>query len=178
MQGSIFKSKSVALPRSISVMSTPLAHWIDHLGLQPHPEGGYYREIYRSARQISPELGLERAAATHIYYLLGQGDRSCFHRIRWDELWHLYAGEGLVVHLLDPQKGYKALRLTADQPFGWVPAGVWFGATVKWGSSFALAGCTVAPGFEFADFEMADRQELLEQFPQQQALIQKLTPEP
>ncbi len=159
-------------------MSSPVVHWIDQLGLQPHPEGGYYREIYRSSCQIKPQPGLKRAAATHIYYLLGQGDRSCFHRIRWDELWHLYAGAGLVVHLLDPQQGYQARRLTADEPFAWVPAGVWFGATVEGDSPFALAGCTVAPGFEFADFEMADRQELLVQFPQQQELILKLTPEP
>lgn len=161
MWGFVFELERAVEQDLGQAMDDPVAEWIDRLGLQPHPEGGYYREIYRSSRQIEPELGLERVAATHIYYLLGRGDRSCFHCIRWDELWHLYAGAGLVVHLLDAQQGYQTLRLSADDaPFAWVPAGVWFGATVE-GSPFALAGCTVTPGFDFADFELASRRELL-----------------
>ena len=149
--------------------------WIDELGLIAHPEGGYYCEVYRAGLEVNPEgfSGL-RAACTQIYYLLEGAQTSSLHRILSDELWHFYAGSSLEVSIIHDDGKGESLVLSADQPFGWVPAGAWFGASLPVGG-FALVGCTVAPGFDFADFEMGDRERLLERFPQHQALIERLT---
>src|SRR5687768_4966849 len=129
-------------------------YWIDHLQLQPHPEGGFYKEVYRSAEKI-PVGGLperfsgERNFCTSIYFLLRSENRSLFHRIKSDELWHFYAGTSLTIYVLthaglsthrlgtDPEKG-DALQLV-------IPANCWFGATVNDSGSYTLAGCTVSP---------------------------------
>jgi hypothetical protein len=148
------------------------------LELQPHPEGGWYRETYRAALEVA--LGPDRrAASTAIYYLLEHGDRSRLHRIRSDELWHHHAGAGLVIHCFGPA-GYTALRLGADleageRPQHWVRAGEWFGATVEVPGAWALVGCTVAPGFEFRDLEFADRAELTAAHPAHADLVARLT---
>ncbi|NWF35299.1 cupin domain-containing protein [Mariprofundus sp. KV] len=158
--------------------------WIETLGLQRHPEGGWYREIYRSASMI-PQQGLPaafdgaRSFCTSIYFLLSGEEFSAFHRIRQDELWHFYDGDGLVVHVIDKRGSYLEKRLGRNPEKGdsfqqVVEAGDWFGASVPCGG-FALVGCTVAPGFEFADFEMPTRQHLLSLYPQHQTLIKKLT---
>ena len=153
--------------------------WVSELGLLPHPEGGFYREIYRSSMEIAVEgvAGDEttRNACTHIYYLLAGDDISRFHRIRSDELWHFYAGSALDVSMIHPESGAaETMSLTADQPFGCVPAGAWFGASLPSGG-FALVGCTVSPGFDFVDFEMAERQKLMDAYPAHRALIERLS---
>ena len=150
--------------------------WIDELELQPHPEGGFYREIYRSAlASTPPEFSGERNACTHIYYLLTGDDRSRFHRIKSDELWHFYTGSALEVSIIHPANGRsETLSLSPNQPFGVVPAGSWFGASLPQ-NGYALVGCTVAPGFDFADFEMADREQLLSVYPQHKKTIERLT---
>ncbi|AZB73013.1 cupin domain-containing protein [Synechococcus elongatus] len=153
--------------------------WITALDLQPHPEGGFYREIYRA--NLTVNLGdRQRSASTAIYYLLRAGERSRLHRLRSDELWHFYAGQPLTVHQLIPEQGYQALTIGADlsqgqQLCGGVPAGVWFGATVAAETGFSLVGCTVAPGFSFEDFEMAEGEALLQAFPESRSLIEQLT---
>lgn len=159
--------------------------WIEYLGLLPHPEGGYYREVYRSAESmlaehLPPRYGGGRAFSTAIYYLLEHPDFSAFHRIKSDEIWHFYDGSPLILWQIDPSGGLRALRLGRDptqgeQPMRVVPAGCWFAASLEHPQSFALVGCTVAPGFDFADFELAEREALLRQFPQHQALIERLT---
>lgn len=155
--------------------------WIDLLELEPHPEGGFYRETYRAPLEVAPPSHPgPRAASTAIYYLLRERDVSTFHRLLSDELWHHYAGGSLTVHTLSETDGYEALRIGPDPASGhrlqaMVPGGVWFGATVDEGSPYVLAGCTVAPGFEFADFEMARREKLLQRFPARRELIQRLT---
>lgn len=159
--------------------------WIDALGLEPHIEGGYYREIYRSG-EIFPAEALPRrysgarCFATAIYFLLKSGQVSRLHRLRSDEIWHFYAGGPLTLHLLAPGADYRSVRLGADPDDGQqlqavVPSGVWFGAAVDAPDSFALVGCTVAPGFDFADFELGRRDELSARFPQQSDLIRRLT---
>lgn len=156
--------------------------WIDRLGLRPHPEGGHYLETYRAA--ASAARGADaRSASTAIYYLLQHGECSRLHRIPSDELWHFYAGAGLTVHVLDPASGYTALRVGLDlaageRPQQVVPAGRWFGATVDAPGGYALVGCTVAPGFDFADLEFGDREALLAEFPAHRDLIVRLTQEP
>ena len=123
------------------------------LGLAPHPEGGFYRETFRAA---APDGA--RAASTAIYYLLREGDVSAWHRTDADEIWHHYAGGPLELRLSADGRESTSVRIGADlaageRPQGVVPAGVWQSARPLGG--WALAGCTVAPGFEFAGFEMA-----------------------
>jgi predicted cupin superfamily sugar epimerase len=160
-------------------------HWIDTLGLRPHPEGGHFRETYRAAEGIPraclpPRFDDDRVYSTAIYFLLSGTEFSALHRIRQDEVWHHYDGSALTVHVLAPDGTYTALRLGKDTaageaPQAVVPAGHLFAATVDDPTSFTLAGCTVAPGFDFADFEMPRREELLRQYPQQEELIRRLT---
>jgi len=159
--------------------------WIDHLHLEPHPEGGHYRQTYR-AGLILEEAALPkgfrgvRPASTAIYFLLQGRDFSAFHRLRSDEMWHFYAGEGLIVHIIDDAGQYSTLLLGSDPENGEVfqavvKAGSWFASELRNPNSYALVGCTVAPGFDFADFQLAVREELTQLFPQYRDVISKLT---
>ncbi len=160
-------------------------YWINKLNLQPHPEGSYYRETFR-AREIIPEAGLPprfqgpHNMSTAIYYLLEKTDCSHFHRIRADEVWHFYTGSSLCLHVFNPLKFYSYIRLGSRPEAGDVfqtviPAGSWFAAHLLDTEEFALVGCTVAPGFEFRDFELGQQQDLIQQFPDHRELIKKLT---
>ena len=143
-------------------------NWIESLQLAKHPEGGYYRETYRSQATVG-----DRSVSTAIYFLLPATEVSVFHRIKSDELWHFYAGHPLTIHCIAPDGPYSAITLGATNPQSVVPAGCWFGATVE--SDYALVGCTVAPGFDFRDFEMAERATLLATYPQYRPIIERLT---
>jgi predicted cupin superfamily sugar epimerase len=128
------------------------AEVIRRLGLAPHPEGGHFRETFRDPRTDANG----RAVATAIYFLLGRGERSHWHRVDAAEIWHFHAGSPLLLHIADPKP--ETLRLGVDlaageHPQGIVPAGVWQAAETT--GDWTLVGCTVAPGFEFAKFEMA-----------------------
>jgi len=157
-------------------------YYIEHLQLQPHPEGGYYKETYRSAGSIAadylPEnVSGDRSYSTAIYFLLQQGDFSAFHRIKSDECWHFYDGGTLLIHVLHQNGEYSCTRLGKNihegEVFQYVvPAGAWFASEPA--SFFTLVGCTVAPGFDFADFEMANREALGLQFPMHRELISRL----
>ncbi len=165
------------------------AYWIEKLELLAHPEGGYFRETYRANEQIndlpdrfhtktSPSGG--RSFSTAIYFLLESGQFSAFHRIKSDEVWHFYTGSALSLYAIDPAGQLNEFRLGSqpDQAETWqavVPAGWWFGARVDPLDAYALVGCTVAPGFDFADFELAERSQLLAAYPQHQTLIGQLT---
>lgn len=153
--------------------------WIDALALEAHPEGGYFREMYRSGEVIAQD-GLpdrfegDRSFSTAIYFLLTENIFSSLHRIQSDELWFFHAGSDLNVHVIDALGDYRCLTIGPNGPFQVVvPAGCWFGAQVD--SDYALVSCTVAPGFDFSDFELAERAALLEQFPQHSDLIVRLT---
>jgi hypothetical protein len=160
-------------------------YWTNHFGLSPHPEGGYYRVTYQSdltiVRSALPSRYQgDRLASTAIYFLLDGQDFSAFHRIASDELWHFYAGSSLVVYVIDPEGNYSELHLGNDSDGGEVfqavvKAGCWFASRLKDGAGFALVGCTVAPGFDFADFELAVRSELTTAYPQHRKLIEELT---
>jgi len=160
-------------------------HWIKQLKLQLHPEGGYYKETYRSSENI-PADGLpkrfsgERTFSTAIYYLLEKPNFSAFHRIKQDEIWHFYDGSSLTIHVISPKGEYAALKLgkkieKGESPQIVVPAGTYFAAEVNNKSSYTLSGCTVAPGFDFADFEMPSRDDLLNLFPNHQTIINTFT---
>lgn len=160
-------------------------YWIKTLELIEHPEGGYFRETYRAGESIPAEAlpsryGGPRAFSTSITFLLRAGQVSHFHRLRSDEVWHFYEGGPLQFHLFDERGAYRRLRLGRDPEAGEVlqtvlPRGVLFGAELWRPRSFALCGCTVAPGFDFADFEFGRREDLLARFPRHKALIGRLT---
>lgn len=154
---------------------------IDKLGLQPHPEGGYYRETYRAKDQITLD-GFEgdRNYSTAIYFLLTSENFSAFHKIRQDEVWHFYSGSPLFVHVINQEGVYTRHTVGIDIANGEVPqlvvkAGDWFGSSVVTANAYSLVGCTVAPGFDFRDFEMAKREELLKEFPAHRGIIDRLT---
>jgi len=161
------------------------AYWIDKLRLTPHVEGGAFREVYRSELVI-PRRSLpvlfqgDRSASTHIYFLLLNGQFSAFHRIASDEVWHFYSGDPLLVYEITHSGRLVTHRLGGDPEKGdsfvaVVRAGNWFGSTLADGGEYALAGCTVAPGFDFADFELAERETVMAQYPEHGELIRRLT---
>jgi uncharacterized protein len=164
---------------------TSAKDYIDALNLLPHPEGGWYRETYRAGETLPQNVLPKRftgprSFATAIYFLLNSESFSALHRIQSDELWHFYAGSPLTVHQIDADGNDHALTLGPNVGAGesfqaLVPAGCWFGATVDMPESFALVGCTVAPGFDFADFELGKRAALIRRYPAQQQLIERLT---
>ncbi len=160
-------------------------HWVHALELREHPEGGYFRETYRSAKTIERcclpgEYQGERVYSTAIYYLLESNDFSAFHRIHQDELWHFYDGSPLTIHMIHPSGEHVPARLgvnsqRGEQPQVVVPGGTLFGACVDEPNSYTLGGCTVAPGFDFSDFILPSRQHLLAQHPQHSEIIKRLT---
>jgi len=168
-----------------NVTSKNARYWIEKLRLEPHPEGGYFRQTYKSELVIAREAlpagySGARAVSTAIYFLLEGKNFSAFHRLRSDEVWHFYAGSALVVHVIDPASEYSSILLGKDTETGQVfqaavPAGCWFASQVEDGKGWALVGCTVAPGFEFEDFEMGKREELTGRYPQHRELISRLT---
>ena len=142
---------------------------VRRLGLLPHPEGGFYRETFRSPELLSLPDGRVRAASTAIYYLLPPGSFSAWHQVTSDEVWHHYAGGPLRLYLL----GHGEHRLDPDHPQAVVPANVWQAAEPV--GEAVLCGCTVAPGFDFADFRMADREALTKAYPADAELIRRLS---
>ncbi|WP_263371698.1 cupin domain-containing protein [Granulicella cerasi] len=151
---------------------------IEKLSLERHPEGGWYRQTYRAAENVQTAGGA-RAASTAIYFLLRENEISALHRIASDEVWHFHLGSPLQVEAITPEGQLESFLLGSDLAAGealqaWVPAGRWFGASLPRGG-WSLVGCTVAPGFDFADFEMGRRDQLLSEFPACTELILKLT---
>ena len=160
---------------------TQVKQLIGQFQLQPHPEGGWYKETYKSTEEI-PANALPqrfpgaRVFSTAIYFLLEQGNFSAFHRIKSDECWHFYAGEALEVYIIFPNGKLEIITLGNDiaggQVFQYVvPASCWFASRPAEKSSFSFVGCTVAPGFDFADFELANVQLLTALYPQHIELI-------
>jgi predicted cupin superfamily sugar epimerase len=157
------------------------------LGLVPLPqEGGFYIQSYRSAEKLPAQclpsryVG-ERSLATAIYFLLTQDSFSAMHRLASDEIWHFYLGDPVeMLQLQAAPAGGRVITLGTDfdrgmSPQMMVPQGVWQGARLLPGGTFALLGATVSPGFEFADFELAQREPLLAAYPQFSVLITALT---
>ena len=130
--------------------------------LLPHPEGGFYRETYRSG------------FSTGIFYLLMKGQKSSFHRIKSDEMWHFYNGDSISIVEITDKGAIKETLLNKDNVQYVVPANVWFGAYLPDGSEYAFTGCTVSPAFHFSDFEIAEKPSLLKEFPNAKDMIEKL----
>ncbi|MBI5371534.1 MAG: cupin domain-containing protein [Sphingobacteriales bacterium] len=157
---------------------------IEYYGMQPHPEGGYYVRTYQSAGRIAagnlpPGFRGPRPFSTAIYFLLEQGNFSAFHRIRSDECWHFYEGGPLLIHIIDPGGDCRTVKLgpAAEKEERYqfvVPAGCWFASEPAPGTHYSFTGCTVSPGFDFDDFELADAHTLAGQYPHHIALIRRL----
>ncbi len=157
---------------------------INTLELTPHPEGGYFKEIYRSKGVIKND-SLDfltygsRNYSTAIYFLLDKVDYSAFHRIKQDEIWHFYLGSTLLLHTINKVGDYKRIRIGNNIKKGEVlqyvvPADTWFASEIENKAEFALCGCTVSPGFDFNDFEMPEKNQLLELFPLHEEIINRL----
>lgn len=157
---------------------------IETYRLQPHPEGGYYTRTYCSNEQIAaahlPErFNGDRFISTAIYFLLEGNQFSAFHRIKSDELWHFYAGDGLHIYVIHEDERGEILKLGNDLENGFlfqqvVKAGCWFASKPVHENGFAFVGCTVAPGFDFEDFEMGEKNVLMQQYPQHREWIKNL----
>ncbi|MEC3907296.1 cupin domain-containing protein [Tamlana sp. 2201CG12-4] len=155
------------------------------LNMLPHPEGGYYKETYRSDGEITPNiLGTDftgkRNYSTCIYFLLTSDTFSAFHRIKQDEIWHFYKGAPIMLHIISEKGNYSNVIIGNDLennefPQYIVKAKNWFAAEVIGNSTYSLLGCTVSPGFDFKDFELAERAALTSKFPEQKTIIEKLT---
>ncbi|HQO02357.1 MAG TPA: cupin domain-containing protein [Spirochaetota bacterium] len=164
-------------------MNNEMSSWIEKLSLEPHPEGGYYREVYRSDEMIQREslpgrFTGPRACATSIYFLLPRGEVSRLHRLKSDELWYFFTGADIRVHMISEEGEYDSFVLGTSEGGVFqavVPRGWWFGASVEGGGAYSLVGCAVAPGFAFEDFEMGDRETLLRRYPRHREIIITLT---
>lgn len=161
------------------------AYWVEKLGLLPHPEGGFYREMHRSPEQVSSAALAERFTGdrsylTSIYFLIKSEYPSHFHRIKSDEIWYFHQGMSVIIHLIDVHGKYRFKRL-GDVTSGLdcfqlcIDAGTWFAAEVPGDDAYALVSCAVAPGFDFQDFELAKAEPLKQICSSQAALIDRLT---
>ena len=158
---------------------------IKKYNLLPHPEGGWFKETYKSVEKISvaglpDRFSGERAFSTAIYFLLENGNFSAFHRIKSDECWHFYAGGCLLVYIIHHNGELQVVRLgnnpERDEVFQFVvPANCWFASIPDTDVEFSFVGCTVAPGFDFKDFELAGQESLIKEYPQHSDIIKKLT---
>ncbi|MFD2727120.1 cupin domain-containing protein [Hyunsoonleella rubra] len=166
-------------------MTEQVQHIIEALGLNPHPEGGHFKETYRSEGIIYNEnLGNsftgDRNYCTAIYFLLTSDAFSAFHRIKQDEMWHFYKGSPLLLHMISEEGVYSKVEIgnnleKGEVPQFVVPAKYYFAVEVIEADSYALAGCTVSPGFDFHDFDMPSQNVLIERFPEHMEVIAKLT---
>lgn len=157
---------------------------ISQYDLLPHPEGGYYKETYRSneivpADALPSRFGGDRSFSTAIYFLLENGNFSAFHKIKSDECWHFYAGQTLLVHIIHANGEWQTVKLGSNAMAGElyqfvVPANCWFASEPAEATTFAFTGCTVSPGFDFADFDLAKADALISFYPQHAAEIRRL----
>lgn len=147
---------------------------IDKLNLIPHTEGGHYREIYKSSNLASGDYK-GKSVVSHIYYLLEKNELSIFHRIPQDEIWQYAGGGELLIHVISPQGEYYKMNVSSPySAIQIVPGGSWFAEEVI-GGEWMLSGCIVAPAFDFDLFEIADRQQLIAEYPQYRDIITRFT---
>ncbi len=159
--------------------------WISKLNLKPHPEGGFYNEVYRSdevllSTSLDERYAGSRSISTSIYFLLEGNQFSAFHKIKSDELWHFYDGSAIKLYLIseDGKLEIKKVGINiSDNEFPQItiPKNVWFAAEPIDKESYTLVGCTVAPGFDFNDFELGEKKNLIKSFPQHKDLIIRFT---
>jgi len=153
---------------------------VNALQLSPHPEGGFYKRTYQSDEQGNIANGKQRHFGTAIYFMLVAGNFSAWHRMKdHDELWHHYIGAPVTLYSIDPEGQLHKDVLSAFEEGGvpqlLMPRNRWFCAFVE--RDFALCGCSVVPGFDFEGWELGDREQLIEEYPEHAALIEQFTRE-
>jgi predicted cupin superfamily sugar epimerase len=166
-------------------MNQRAEYYIEKLGLLPHPEGGFFKETYRSSGSIKSDClpaGYKsgRNFSTLIYYMLAGSNISAFHKLKSDEIWHFYDGSPVKIIRINENRELKETLLGKDLTKGEtfqavIPKNSWFGAELADKNSFGLIGCTVSPGFEYEDLAIGKRDELIKQFPEYRTVIEKLT---
>ncbi len=159
-------------------------YFIEKLNMKEHPEGGYYNECLKSkdiidASAVDSAFEGSRKLWTSIYFLLKDRDVSRFHRLKSDEIWYYHSGAPMTIHIINKNGELERVKLGLDiergeQPQVLIPKGCIFGAVMD-GTGYSLAGCMVAPGFEFGDFELLEREELIRTYPQHEFIIKRLT---
>lgn len=154
-------------------------YWIKNLELSPHPEGGFFKSISQPAESYTTKEGDERPLYTSIYFLLNQDSSSHFHRLKSDEVWYFHAGNALTIHMIYPDGRYDQVNLGDELENNeklqyTVPKGVIFGSSIEGIRGYSLVSCMVSPGFDYEDFELFTQAELLKDYPQHEAIIQKL----
>ncbi|MBS4762316.1 cupin domain-containing protein [Carnobacteriaceae bacterium zg-ZUI252] len=152
--------------------------WVKRLDLQPHQEGGYFRQTYASP-ETTTHNGQNRFFATSILFLLTANNPSHLHRLSNDEIWYYHTGHSLTVHLLYPDGTYEAIRLglePGEHLQYTVPRGVIFGSSIDSDNpeDFALVSCGVTPGFDYRDFELFTQKQLLKDYPQHEEMIRRM----
>lgn len=160
-------------------------YWIEKLGLTKHPEGGYFKETYRSneilsVKSLPARYPSFRPYSTSIFFLLDSNEFSAFHRIKSDEIWHFHQGSTVTIYLINGSGKLFELNLGNNPDKSEhlqiaIPRNSWFAAEVKEPGSYCLMGCTVAPGFDYEDFELGKRNTLIRKFPQHQNIIRRFT---
>lgn len=158
--------------------------YIFKLGLEPHVEGGYFKETYRNSltvpgANIAKNIDGERSLSTVIYFLLKSGQVSRFHQLKCDEIWFYHCGCAMTIHMIDEEGGFKSVRLglnteKGEMPQLLIPAGVVFGSEPAEKDLFSLVSCLVSPGFDFRDFKMFSANELIALFPRHKDVIMRL----
>lgn len=147
--------------------------------LLPHPEGGFYKETYRSKEIVKNKSGYIRNVCTSIYYLLEKSDKSNFHKIKSDELWFFHQGESLEIIYIKKgriAKVYLGNNINSDEvPQILIPANTWFAAKLRKSQGYSFVSCTVSPGFDFNDFELASRDNLINEYPDLKKYIIEFT---
>lgn len=154
--------------------------WIKELDMISHPEGGYYKETY-SSEELTTEPQGPRKRWTSIYFLLEKGEVSHFHKLKSDEMWYFHDGNPLTVYMIQSNGQLVAEKLGLDiknneKPQLLVPKGTIFGSAMN-AEGYSLVGCMVAPGFDFQDFKLYERKELMDKYPNHEEIITKLTRE-
>ena len=166
-------------------MDEKVLYYIEKLKLIKHPEGGYFNEIYRSDEMfeasVLPERYIgHRSFSTSIYFLLSGKEISAFHKLKSDEIWHFYDGSAIKIYIITPERKLEERilgnNLSKNESLQTViNKNSWFGAELLSKTSFSLVGCTVSPGFDFQDFEIGKREQLLQEYPEFSSIILKLT---
>lgn len=154
-------------------------YWIKQLNLQPHSEGGFYKEFLKSAETFEVSPGIHRPYYTSIYFLLTKGNPSHFHRLKYDEVWYFHDGVPLAIHILHPDGRYEKIKLGNNPELGEVlqavaPKNTIFGSSIEGDGEYALVSCMVAPGFDYRDFELFTKKELLALYPKHHQIIDHL----
>ncbi len=174
--------KTVTINVPDNYISRKALNLIERYQLERHPEGGWYKEVFRSSFLLSDDsiLGIyggERSALTSIYYLLTNQNFSAFHKIKSPEIWYFHEGMTLTIHIIHEDGEHERVQLSNKEGCFHqytVPENCWFAAEIKEGYGYSFVSCAVAPGFDFADFKLAKYQELLDLYPQGQDVIKSL----